>query len=152
MLPPDAVRTVEFSSSCESDRKIRSILAQTRTVDARHPNPIRALIVMLLAGVAGLVFRPIVNPDISYGSLVRLAAMGLTLSTYIDTGMELSDRDISFPFWFFSTVALTSLYVVFGARAGAPSLPAAFDDDFAEPPRIRGDEPRGDAPPDAFRA
>src|SRR5436190_20184491 len=113
---------------------------------------IRALIVMLLAGVAGLVFRPIVNPDISYGALVRLAAMGLTLSTYIDTGMELADRDIPFPFWFFITVALTSLYVVFGARASAPSLPAAYDDDFAEPPRIRGDEPRGDAPPDAYRA
>jgi hypothetical protein len=113
---------------------------------------IRALIVMLLAGVGGLIFRPIVNPDISYGSLLRLAAMGLTLPTYIDTGMELSDRDIPFPFWFFITVALTSLYVIFGARAGAPSLPAAFDDDFAEPPRSRGDEPRGNAPSDAYRA
>jgi hypothetical protein len=94
---------------------------------------IRALFVMLLAGVIGLVFRSMVNPDITYGTLLRLGAMGITWPTYIATAAELSRNPI--PYWFWITVALTAVMVVLGAKAaesGPPPIP--FDDD-TEPPQ-----------------
>jgi len=95
---------------------------------------IRALIVMLLAGVVGLVFRSMVNPDITYGTLVRLGAMGITLPTYIDTAAILAGKQT--PFWFLITVALTALMVVFGARAAASGQAPRPYDDYAEPPPL----------------
>ena len=92
---------------------------------------IRALILMLLAGLLGMIFNSAYDARLSYGTLVRLSAVGLTLSVYLDTGLGLAD--IHVPFWFLITLALTTFYVAFGAKAskqGMPEGPDSFDDHY----------------------
>ncbi len=109
---------------------------------------IRALIVMLIAGLVGLAFRSLVNPNITYGSLVRLAAMGITLPTYIDTAATFAGVPIRF--WFLITIAITTLYVVLGAQSAASGARPLPLDDFAEPSPPYPE--RDTTNPDAFRA
>lgn len=87
---------------------------------------IRAVVVMLVAALLGLIFNSSFNAGLSFGALLRLAAVGMTLSVYLDTGMELAE--VSVPFWFWITVALTTAYVAIGAKAAG-----AVEDTYHEP-------------------
>lgn len=123
---------------------------------------IRALILMLAAGVVGLIFKSSVNPRISFGSLVRMAAMGMTLPTYLLTAAMMTDFPVP-GMWFFISLAITSAYVVLGAKWAWDPMDAEdrFDDrDRGMPPRDRpdydrpgSDRPAADGPgSDAYRA
>lgn len=108
---------------------------------------IRALFVMLFAAIVGLIFKAAVNPEITFSSLMRLAAMGITLPTYVDTACMIAG--IALPLWFLLTIGITAMYVVFGARAGAyaedePMRPLHEYDDRLPPPS-------SPPPSDAFR-
>lgn len=109
----------------------------------------RALLVMLFAAIAGLIFKGAVNPHATFGTLVRLGAMGITLPTYIDTACILAG--VALPLWFLISIGITAVYVVFGAKAGAD-----LGDDGHRPMHIYDDmppplTPSGSPPPDAFR-
>jgi hypothetical protein len=81
---------------------------------------IRALVLMLLASLAGLIFNAVFNAHVSYGGLLRMAAVGMTLSVYIDMGLGLAG--IHVPFWFFIALCLTIAYVGFGTFASVPEV------------------------------
>ena len=81
---------------------------------------IRALVLMLLASIAGLIFNAALNARVTYGGLLRFAAVGMTLSVYIDTGLDLAG--IQVPFWFFIALALTIAYVGFGTFVSVPPI------------------------------
>jgi hypothetical protein len=81
---------------------------------------IRALIIMLLASIAGLVFNSAFNSKVTYGGLLRFAAVGMTLSVYISIGTGLADIDV--PFWFFIALGITCCYVGFGCFVSVPKL------------------------------
>ncbi len=111
---------------------------------------IRALIVILIAGLIGLGFRSTVHSDLSYGSLMRLAAMGMTLPIYLDTAAMLAGILTPVFFWFLITVAITSLYVIFGANAaGSVRPPLEHEDIDDQSPPYRERELDN---PEAFRA
>lgn len=86
---------------------------------------IRALVIMLIASVAGLIFNAAFSARVTYGGLLRFAAVGMTLSVYVDTGLGLAD--IHVPFWFLIALALTILYVVFGTIVSVPPTVAYAD-------------------------
>ncbi len=90
---------------------------------------IRAMVIMLLASIAGVIANNAFNARVTYGGLLRFAAVGMTLSVYIDTGLELAG--IPVPFWFFIALALTVGYVVFGTFVSIPPPMERprFDDD-----------------------
>jgi hypothetical protein len=89
---------------------------------------IRALIIMLLASLVGLIFNAVCNARVTYGGLLRFAAVGMTLSVYLDTGLGLAE--ITVPFWFLIALALTSAYVAFGTIVSVPPIvDIALDDD-----------------------
>jgi hypothetical protein len=79
---------------------------------------IRALVIMLLASIAGVVANSAFNARVTYGGLLRFAAVGMTLSVYLDTGLGLAE--IQVPFWFLIALALTVVYVVFGTAVSIP--------------------------------
>jgi Protein of unknown function (DUF1189) len=101
---------------------------------------IRALIIMLIASVAGLIFNAIFNARVSYGGLLRFGAVGMTLSVYIDTAMML--LDIQIPFYFVIALALTIFYVAFGTIVSIPPVVNLDYDPEREPEE--GDQPRRD--------
>ena len=86
---------------------------------------IRALIIMLIASLVGLIFNAVFNAAVTYGGLLRFAAVGLTLSVYLDTGLGLAD--IQIPFYFFIALFLTIAYVGFGTMVSVP-VRANFED------------------------
>jgi hypothetical protein len=105
---------------------------------------IRALVLMLLASIAGLVFNAAFNARVTYAGLLRFAAVGMTLSVYIGTGLELAE--IQVPFWFFIALALTIGYVGFGTAVSVPKLAEVDYDPDAEnwrEPRHLEDDYRG---------
>lgn len=114
---------------------------------------VRALIVMLLVSVFCLIFRSSINPHADFTTLLRLAALGMTLSVYLDTGLTLAG--IGVPFWFVIALVLTAGYVIFGLTASAPGdndrdRPSIDDRNRDLPPLHRDSL---DPPPsDAFRA
>jgi len=83
---------------------------------------IRALILMLLASLAGLIFNSAFSARVTYGGLLRFGAVGMTLSVYLDTGLGLAGIRVPFPFWFFIALALTIAYVGFGTFVSVPKL------------------------------
>ena len=87
---------------------------------------IRALIIMMIASLAGLIFNAIFSANGSYAGLLRFAAVGMTLSVYIDTGLMLADFPI--PFWFLIALALTTAYVAFGTAVSAQPIVMDADD------------------------
>jgi hypothetical protein len=98
---------------------------------------IRALILMLLASIVGLIVNAVCNARVTYGGLLRFAAVGMTLSVYTDTGLGLAG--IQVPFWFLIALAVTSAYVAFGTIVSVPpivdiKLDAAPEDEDAWPP------------------
>jgi hypothetical protein len=105
---------------------------------------IRALVIMLLASIAGLIFNAALSARVTYGGLLRFAAVGLTLSVYLDTGLGLAG--IHVPFWFFITLGITTAYVGFGTFVSVPTLvDVDYDrdaDDWREA-RHHEDEKRG---------
>jgi hypothetical protein len=106
---------------------------------------IRAIILMLLASIAGLIFNAAFNAKVTYGGLLRFAAVGMTLSVYIDTGVDIAhlcgQTNINlppFPLWFLIALALTSAYVGFGCFVSVPKLvdidyDRESDDDWRRP-------------------
>jgi hypothetical protein len=62
----------------------------------------------------------------SYGGLLRFGAVGMTLSVYIDTGLELAN--IHVPFWFLIAFLLTTAYVAFGTFVSVPPKVDVFAD------------------------
>jgi hypothetical protein len=87
---------------------------------------IRALVLMLLASLAGLIFNSAFNARVSYAGLLRFAAVGMTLSVYIDTALGVAD--IHVPFWFFIAIGLTIAYVGFGTFVSVPEfVPLDYD-------------------------
>ena len=112
---------------------------------------IRALIVMLLVSLPGLILNAALNARVSYGGLLRMAAVGMTLSVYLDTGLGLAG--IQIPFWFFITLALTTAYVAFGTTMSVPpSIPDDAFDDHEEEPGISRRARRPDADDDGYGA
>lgn len=112
----------------------------------------RALIIMLLASIAGLIFNAAFNAKVTYGGLLRFGAVGMTLSVYISTGLELAG--INVPFWFFIALLLTIVYVGFGTFVSVPKLADVHldddehDDDWRRRDRESGrDLPREDGFP-----
>jgi Protein of unknown function (DUF1189) len=109
---------------------------------------IRALIIMLLAALVGLIFNAAFNARLSYAALLRLAAVGMTLSVYLDTGLGLAG--IQVPFWFILTLMLTTAYVAFGVKAASSDAPAQvaaadfYDEPRAAPPAWPSDAFRGE--------
>jgi len=111
---------------------------------------IRALVIMFIAAIIGLIVDSGMQTRITFAGLLRMAAVGITLSVYLDTGLGFTD--IKIPFWFFIAAGLTSIYVVFGvwATGPPPSFKRAkddFDDDRDEDDDYRSrrresDEPR----------
>ena len=90
----------------------------------------RALILMLIAAVLGLIFRGFMNPHATFGTLMRMAAMGLTLSVYIDTALMVAG--VAVPFWFLIAIILTTSYVLFGLNASAEPESLPPSDDFRD--------------------
>ena len=80
---------------------------------------IRALFVVLIASLLGLIFNAAFNAGLSFAALMRLSAVGMTASVYVSTGLEIAG--ISVPFWFFITVGVTTAYVALGAKAAGPT-------------------------------
>jgi hypothetical protein len=105
---------------------------------------IRALILMLFASIAGLIFNAAFNARVTYGGLLRFAAVGMTLSVYIDTGLGLAG--ITVPFWFLIALALTVGYVGFGTFVSIPPPmeETDFDDDREPRKSRRGRHPEDD--------
>jgi hypothetical protein len=103
---------------------------------------IRALVIMLLASLAGLIFNAAFNARVTYGGLLRFAAVGMTLSVYIDTGVGLAG--INIPFWFFMALALTIGYVGFGAFVSIPPPMEVPDFDEDRPHKSRERYPEDD--------
>jgi hypothetical protein len=90
---------------------------------------IRAIILMLLASTAGLIFNAAFNAKVTYGGLLRFAAVGMTLSVYIATAVDIAhlcgQTNVNlppFPLWFFIALALTIAYVGFGCFVSVPKL------------------------------
>ncbi len=80
---------------------------------------IRALIIILIAAIVGLIFNLAFGAGVSFFGLMRMGAVGLTLSYYIDTALMLTNNVV--PFWFLIALALTTLYVIYGVKcAGVP--------------------------------
>lgn len=124
----------------------------------------RAIVLILIAAILGLIFNSAFGSQVTFGGLMRMAAVGLTLSMYIDVG--LSFAKVAVPFWFLIALLLTTLYVAFGTKAASSDVPPALDrdDQYSD---IRRDEYRtrddlDDVPPappaprreggDSFRA
>src|SRR5207244_229710 len=87
---------------------------------------IRALLIMLIAALIGLIFNSSFNAGLGYGALLRLAAVGITLSVYIDTVVELAGAHV--PYWFLIALALTVAYVAFGTKAASSTLTLSAED------------------------
>ena len=106
---------------------------------------IRAIIIMLLASIAGLIFNSAFNAKVTYGGLLRFAAVGMTLSAYLATAVDIvhlcGQTNINlppFPLWFFIDLALTIAYVGFGCFVSVPRLvdidyDRESDDDWRRP-------------------
>jgi hypothetical protein len=109
---------------------------------------IRALIIMLLASLAGLVFNSAFNARVTYGGLLRFGAVGMTLSVYLDTGLGLAG--IHVPFWFFIALALTIVFVAFGTFVSVPKLvDVEVDGDFDDwRPSRQAEDDYGEHPAD----
>jgi hypothetical protein len=76
---------------------------------------VRALIMILIVGAIGMVFNNNQRAGLNFDALLRLAAVGMTLSVYVDTALELAG--VSVPFWFLIAAAITAGYVAFGVKA-----------------------------------
>ena len=87
---------------------------------------IRALILMLLVSLLGLIFNTVFEARVSYGGLLRFGAVGMTLSVYLDTGLGLAN--IHVPFWFLIALLLTAAYVAFGTFVSVPPKVDVFAD------------------------
>lgn len=94
---------------------------------------IRALLLMLLAALFGLLFNAAFRAGLGFAALLRLAAVGLTASVYLDTFLWLVNFQV--PFWFLIALAITTLYVALGVKAAGPAA--------TWPPPL---EPLGDDP------
>jgi hypothetical protein len=81
---------------------------------------IRALVLMLLAALLGLIANAVVGAGLGFGALMRLAAVGMTASVYLDTALGLAGVPV--PFWFLIALALTTAYVAFGVKAAGPAM------------------------------
>jgi hypothetical protein len=93
---------------------------------------IRALILMLLTSLVGLIVNAVCNARVSYAGLLRFGAVGMTLSVYLDTGLGLAG--INVPFWFLIALVLTSGYVAVGTIVSVPPKMDLDLDRDPEPP------------------
>jgi hypothetical protein len=84
---------------------------------------VRALIMILICGAIGMIFNNSNRAGLSFDALLRLAAVGMTLSVYVDTVLELAG--VTVPFWFLIAAAMTTGYVAFGVKAAITEEPAA---------------------------
>lgn len=95
---------------------------------------VRALVLMLVAAMAGLILdAAFFGGRLGFAALLRLAAVGMSLSIYLDTGLMLAGVQV--PFWFGIAILLTVGYVAFGAHAAAPVavVPDRPPDDYLRP-------------------
>ena len=110
---------------------------------------VRALFIMLIASVLGLIFNAAFNAKVSYARLLRFGTVGLTLSVYVDTGLMLAG--ISVPFRFFIALGVTCIYVGYGTAVWAPPPPEFAEGDDREHRRSRLDDyDDEDGPPPPF--
>ena len=70
-----------------------------------------------------MIFNNSNRAGLSFDALLRLAAVGMTLSVYVDTVLELAG--VTVPFWFLIAAAMTTGYVAFGVKAAITEEPAA---------------------------
>jgi hypothetical protein len=79
---------------------------------------VRALVIMFMAALFGLIVNNAANARVTFGGLLRMAAVGMTLSVYVSVGLELAE--IQVPFWFFIALASTIAYVALGTIVSVP--------------------------------
>ncbi|MBI4568346.1 MAG: DUF1189 domain-containing protein [Planctomycetes bacterium] len=94
---------------------------------------IRALVVMLLSALIGLVLCPTSKVGLGFGARLRLAAMGMTAPLYLDTLLTI--LGVTLPYWFLLNLAVTTAYGAFGAVATAQVAGMGRWSGQAEPPR-----------------
>jgi hypothetical protein len=114
----------------------------------------RALIIMLLASIVGLIFNAVTGNGVSYGGLLRLGAVGLTTPVYAKVGMDAArwlgwtELDVPLMLWFAISLGITCIYVAYGvAVAGPPEPPPGAFDHRDRLDRHMDDERDDDYPP-----
>ncbi len=86
---------------------------------------VRAMVMILIGGAIGMVFNNSNRAGLGFDALLRLAAVGMTLSVYVDTVLELAGVAVPFWFWFLIAAAMTTGYVAFGVKAAIAEEPVA---------------------------
>ena len=113
------------------------------------------LITTLIYAVVGLIFNAIYQKNLTFGALMRLAAVSTSAVIYIDTVMDLSGKHI--PYWNLLGFALTCVYVSMAVRwaeprplSASPYPPMQYQQNpYAAPPLGGQYPPPPPAPPTA---